>query len=151
MNTQQLFAYWTKVRAGLLEALDSLSEEQLDFVPREGLRSLKENVCHIAGTEEGWFRYGVTREINSWDEAEPNAADYPTKAALKDMLARIHAKTETFFAQEPDALAEKNVVLAWGRETTVGWVLWHVIEHEIHHRGEVYLMLGLMGIEAPDV
>jgi hypothetical protein len=26
-----------------------------------------------------------------------------------------------------------------------------VQEHEIHHRGEIYLMLGLMGMEAPDV
>jgi len=23
--------------------------------------------------------------------------------------------------------------------------------HEIHHRGEIFLMLGLMGMEAPDV
>ena len=26
-----------------------------------------------------------------------------------------------------------------------------VQEHEVHHRGEIYLMLGLMGMEAPDV
>jgi hypothetical protein len=26
-----------------------------------------------------------------------------------------------------------------------------VQEHEISHRGEIYLMLGLMGMEAPDV
>jgi uncharacterized damage-inducible protein DinB len=26
-----------------------------------------------------------------------------------------------------------------------------VQQHEVHHRGEIYLMLGLMGMEAPDV
>jgi uncharacterized damage-inducible protein DinB len=26
-----------------------------------------------------------------------------------------------------------------------------VQQHEIHHRGEIYLMLGLMGMQAPDV
>ena len=41
--------------------------------------------------------------------------------------------------------------LAWGPQVGMEWVVWHVIEHEIHHRGEVYLMLGLLGMEAPDV
>jgi len=27
----------------------------------------------------------------------------------------------------------------------------HSHRHEIHHRGEIYLMLGMMGLEAPDV
>ena len=26
-----------------------------------------------------------------------------------------------------------------------------VQQHEAHHQGEIYLMLGLMGMEAPDV
>jgi len=26
-----------------------------------------------------------------------------------------------------------------------------VLEHEIHHRGEIFLMLGLMDMEAPDI
>jgi len=39
----------------------------------------------------------------------------------------------------------------WGAQVSLGWIVWHVLEHEIHHRGEVFLMLGLLGIEAPDV
>jgi len=38
-----------------------------------------------------------------------------------------------------------------GAKVPLGWVAWHVLEHEIHHRGEIYLMLGLLGMEAPDV
>jgi uncharacterized damage-inducible protein DinB len=26
-----------------------------------------------------------------------------------------------------------------------------VLEHEIHHRGEIYLMLGLLGLGASDI
>jgi uncharacterized damage-inducible protein DinB len=46
---------------------------------------------------------------------------------------------------------KRAVSTSWGLETDVEWVTWHVIEHEIHHRGEIYLMLGMLGIEAPDV
>ena len=31
------------------------------------------------------------------------------------------------------------------------WVIWHVIEHDLHHGGEVSLMLGTHGLAAPDL
>jgi len=33
----------------------------------------------------------------------------------------------------------------------LGWIIWHVLEHEIHHRGELSLILGLLGREGLDV
>jgi uncharacterized damage-inducible protein DinB len=29
------------------------------------------------------------------------------------------------------------------------WVIWHLIEHDLHHGGEVSLLLGMHGLEAP--
>ena len=34
---------------------------------------------------------------------------------------------------------------------SVYWVFWHVLEHEIHHRGELSLIHGLLGREGLDV
>jgi uncharacterized damage-inducible protein DinB len=31
------------------------------------------------------------------------------------------------------------------------WVLWHLIEHEVHHGGEISLTLGMHGLAAPDI
>lgn len=148
MNAKEIFSHWDDVRNGLLEALDLLSEEQLDFKPRENLWSLRETVVHLAGTEDGWLRY---YGANRWHENAPQAGDYPTREALKTLLAQVHAVTQQQFAQDPDALLEQVCPLPWGGQVSMGWIVWHVLEHEIHHRGEVYLMLGLMGMEAPDV
>lgn len=63
----------------------------------------------------------------------------------------MHNRTEALLFPGGDAIQSQTVKLPWGLQTTIGWVVWHVLEHEIHHRGEIYLMLGLMGIEAPDV
>jgi uncharacterized damage-inducible protein DinB len=148
VNARQLLARWNDVRAGLLEALDKLTDAQLDFAPREGLWSLRETVVHIAGTEEGWLRCYTA---NRWHENEPRAADYPTVASLRALLAREHAATEAQFADDAESAFGKICELPWGGQVPMGWAVWHVLEHEIHHRGEVYLMLGLLGIEAPDV
>jgi hypothetical protein len=37
MNALELFGHWHEVREGLVQTLDKLTDEQLDFVPREGL------------------------------------------------------------------------------------------------------------------
>ncbi len=153
MNTEELFQHWGSVREGLCQALDCLSEAQLDFTPRTGLWSLRETVCHIAEAEEGWFRHAAARELKDWPHFA--AADYPTISSLKTLLADVHARTEQYFAVENWAAANemvrRKIDLPWGGTTSLGWIVWHVLEHEIHHRGEVFLMLGLMGIEAPDV
>ena len=31
------------------------------------------------------------------------------------------------------------------------WIIWHLIEHDLHHGGEVSLTLGLHGYAAPDI
>jgi uncharacterized damage-inducible protein DinB len=32
-----------------------------------------------------------------------------------------------------------------------GWVVWHVIEHDLHHGGELGYSLGMHGLAAPDI
>ena len=148
MNTQELFDHWDEVRAGLVAALEKLADTQLDFTPCPGLRSLREAVVHIAGTEDGWLRFYMA---NCWHENPPKAADYPTVDSLKGLLAETHARTLVQFAQDADGLMEKVCTLPWGAHAKMSWAVWHVLEHEIHHRGELFLMLGLMGLEAPDI
>jgi uncharacterized damage-inducible protein DinB len=37
------------------------------------------------------------------------------------------------------------------RTYTRGWVIWHVLEHDLHHGGELAYSLGMHGLEAPDI
>ena len=150
MNAFELFGHWTSVRKGLYQALDLLADEQLDFVPREGLWSLGHVARHIANAEEGWFRHIVTGELEEWPR-DYTAADYPTVDAVKLLLQEVHSRTATYLKGVTAADVDQRIQLSWGPEVTLRWVIWHVLEHEIHHRGEIYLMLGLVGLEAPDV
>jgi uncharacterized damage-inducible protein DinB len=37
------------------------------------------------------------------------------------------------------------------RTSTRQWVIWHLIEHDLHHGGEVSLILGSHGLPAPEL
>jgi len=149
MNAAERFDHWATVRAGLLEALALLSDEQLDFVPAERLWSLGKVARHIAEAEEGWFRYVVLGELAAWPEFRDE--DTPTVAEVRSLLNRVHERTERYL----ETLAEEELAQAvhtpWGTDLSLRWIVWHVLEHEIHHRGEIFLMLGLMGMVAPEI
>jgi hypothetical protein len=34
---------------------------------------------------------------------------------------------------------------------TCGWVIWHVMEHDLHHGGEIAYSLAMHGLTAPDI
>src|SRR6266511_3577977 len=34
---------------------------------------------------------------------------------------------------------------------TRGWIIWHVVEHDVHHGGELFLTLGIHGLPTPDM
>lgn len=149
MNALETFSHWRVVRRGLLAALDQLADEQLDFVPREGLRSLGTVARHVAEAEEGWFRHVVTGELATWPEIKDE--HYPTVASIKELLTSVHERTESYLATINLAEIERIIHPPWNEDIPLRWIVWHVLEHEIHHRGEIFLMLGLLGLEAPDI
>lgn len=149
MNAREWFKHWDEVRTELYRALDLVSDDQLDFVPREGLRSLGDVARHIPETEEGWFRYGIDHAYDKWPDY--SKADYPTVASIKTLLAEVHAKTDAYLETLNLDDLNREVEMPWNEPVSLSWIIWHVIDHELHHRGEIFLMLGLMGIEAPAI
>lgn len=150
MNARELFGHWAVVRRDLFRALDTIADEQLDFVPREGLWSLGTVVRHIANAEEGWFRYAITRELDKW-APRYGAEAYPTVESIKHLLAEVHTRTEAYLETLDADRLDEVLETPWGERLSPREIIWHVLEHEIHHRGEIFLMLGLMGMEAPDI
>lgn len=77
MNAKELFGRWDTMRKDLFRALDMLTNEQLDFVPRERLWSLGTVARHIAGAEAHWFRCSIPQELPEWPSPY-TVEDYPT-------------------------------------------------------------------------
>ena len=86
-----------------------------------------------------------------WPAGRFADADYTTVASIKELLAQVHARTHAILEGADAKRLQRAIELPWKATVTVPWIAWHVLEHEIHHRGEVYLMLGMLGMEAPDV
>jgi uncharacterized damage-inducible protein DinB len=150
MDAKEMLSYWKDSRQGLIDALELFSDDELHFRPHEGLWSLGETARHIADVEEGWIGYVARRLYPEWPP-EPTHADAPTIEAVQVLLTETHARTVAYLQPLSEADLEQEIITPWEVHHPLRWIFWHVLEHEIHHRGEIYLMLGMLGREAPDV
>jgi len=144
------FSHWKQIREGLIEVIDKFDRDQLGFVPFDGSRSAGEIMLHIADAEEGWIRYVVTKEINEWP-AHYTVENYPSRDAIKHALYKVHRYTLDYLTSLEESDLEVGIETPWGEVIPMRWILWHILEHEVHHRGELSLILGFLGKTGLDV
>ena len=150
MDLYQIFSHWKQIRSGLLSTIDRFNDADLAYAPFDTSWSVGQIMLHIAGAEDGWFRYAVTRELRQWPE-QYCLKNYPAKEEIKAALAAVHTRTEQYLESLEDTSTAQQVIVPWGESIPLLWIVWHVVEHEIHHRGELSLILGLLGREGLDV
>jgi uncharacterized damage-inducible protein DinB len=141
-----IFSHWESVRGELIATIEAFDESELDYVPFEGCKKVGDIMLHIASAEDGWLRYGITQEIDAWPEIY-HLGNYPDKASIIKVLDEVHARTVAYLSGLSEADLRSTITAPWGDDFPLFWILWHVIEHEIHHRGELSIFLGYLGRE----
>jgi uncharacterized damage-inducible protein DinB len=162
---------WQAYQDHLKAALAPLTGEQLALRAAPGLRSIGENALHIIGCRVYWFTaflgeddaealqaYARWNEVAlgapyaSWDEvALVLGAPVLTAAALAQGLDHTwHFMADCLARWSPAAMRQTFADDEDGTPVAVSraWVVWHVLEHDLHHGGEVSLTLGMHGIHA---
>jgi uncharacterized damage-inducible protein DinB len=157
------YTSWKEYQDHLEAALASLSAEQLALRAAPGLRSIREDAMHIIGCRTYWFTNFLGEDggeeikgYASWNEAAlmvpMNAsAPNPTPAELAQGLDRTWQLMADCLARwSPAEMQQTFPDDSDGTPVEVprAWVVWHVLEHDLHHGGEVSLTLGMHGIQA---
>jgi uncharacterized damage-inducible protein DinB len=149
MSIAKLSYYWKRVREDLLATIDKFDDQDLSFVPYEGAWSVGELMLHIAHEEEIEILHGIMRELKDWP-SEHRREDYATVEAIKSLLTQVHIRTEAYLSSIEDRDMDLEMEAPWGKTFRQGDMIWHTLEHEIHHRGELSLILGMIGREGLD-
>ncbi|HUS15470.1 MAG TPA: DinB family protein [Chloroflexia bacterium] len=150
-----IYASWETYQGQLITALTPLTPEQLAWRPAEGLRSLGQLATHIVSVRAGWFYFDLgeqdptIRAIAEW--GEPGAPPR-TAAEFVEALHTTWAFMQGCIARwTPADLAEVIEPPGEDYKITRAWVIWHLIEHDLHHGGELSYSLGIQGLPAIDI
>ncbi|MGE5674577.1 MAG: DinB family protein [Mycobacterium leprae] len=153
MRAADFFPFRHEARAGLLQAVRSLPPEHLEWKPAGGIRTCADWLRHLGQMEDWW--------IQSVVQGRPDFRPLPRHALgeRREMLAYLdftRGQTEALLQEWPAAmLGETRRVPGpfrggpTGPDVTLHWIMHNIFTHEVHHRGQIYLYLRLMGIEPP--
>ncbi len=148
---------WQTYQSELSKALAPLSPEQLAFRAAPYLRSIGELARHMIVARAGWY-HDVLHEgddafnaLSYWDS--PGSPIRSASEIVNGLALTWQVMQEALAHYTPTDL---QVVFEGELEGqnyayTRGWVVWHVIEHDLHHGGEIGYSLGMHGLQAPDI
>lgn len=153
------YTSWKAYQDHIKGALAPLNASQLDLRAAPHLRSIGENALHIIGCRVYWFTDFLGEDGGSemkvyagWNEiALKLRAPIPTVAEMVQALDRTwQCMTDCLARWSPDEMRHTFPDDWDGTPVDVSraWVVWHVMEHDLHHGGELSLTLGMHGLPA---
>ncbi len=152
-----IYAGWRHYQELLITSLLPLTPEQLAFQAASNLRSIEAIATHIIGARGRWFAPPLgdgnsqLAAFSRWDRrGGPVRTAAEIVTGLQFTLAYIHTTISHWSPSDwletlpGEGLHEPAVI-------TRHWVIWHLIEHDLHHGGEISLMMGMHKLKAPDL
>jgi len=121
---------------------DALTDESLQQRAGEGLLSIGEQLWHLASV----WHYVFIDELKLWPGEKFSEKPPETAAGLADFYREAAEKATGWIEQnwgDDDLAAELEL---WGMKMTRGKLLWELIKHEAHHRGQIVTLMRLAGL-----
>ena len=147
---------WETYQELLARAVAPLTVEQLGLRAAPHLRSIGEQAAHVIAARVYWFHY-VLREgsrdlapMVHWDDdGAPARSAGELASGLEATWTIMQSALERWTADDLDATFTRP--RRPGEQYSRQWVIWHVIEHDLHHGGELSLALGMHGLAGIDL
>jgi uncharacterized damage-inducible protein DinB len=152
-----IYENWQGYNARLQNCIAPLTKEQLLLQPAPRMWPLGQIVQHIISVRAGWF----SGTLQDPDEAmnaymEWGQRDSPDRSAAESVrgLDETWAFIQSRLQRWTPADCAQTFPDEWDgqiQQVSRSWVIYHVLEHDLHHGSEVSLILGMHGLTPIDI
>jgi uncharacterized damage-inducible protein DinB len=153
-----VYAGWEDTNTSLVKAIAPLNPEQLAWRPAASLRSVGETVAHISSGRLGWFqRMDAPGSHQLAAQAAALGSEESIAAQASDLVRWLEATWQMVIATLQQwsvaDLAFTYPIDYFGQTYAVSrqWILWRILAHDIHHGGQLAVMLGMLGVPIPEL
>ena len=144
-DLEDLYDYGNWANKKLLPVISQLAPEQFTRDVAGSYGSIRNTLVHVVSAEWGWLDRCGGRERGP----RLNPADYPTVESLVATCNNVELYVREFLSTLEDDDLARNVEFAIigpeKRSMPLGDLLQHAAAHGVHHRGQVALLLRLLG------
>ncbi|MFW9788575.1 MAG: DinB family protein [Candidatus Thorarchaeota archaeon] len=125
-----------------LPLIEQLIEVDVMSQPTSGVREIGGVVLHLIRSLE-YYMQGIVK--NEWEPLPYTLEKYDSADSIIDLAKVVFERVRQYMNIVP-SMDLSRVIDSFNRPATVGELLLEMIEHSIHHRGQItvyYRMLGL--------
>ena len=141
--------YLDRVHARTRRVIMCIPPESFEWAPAPGRFTFGDIVRHLAAIERHMYAETVVGRQSRYVGHGKELAD--GREATLALYDRLHEESRAIFAAlSPEQYRGKVETPAGATISCWKWLRAHV-EHEAHHRGQLYLMLGMIGVKAPPI
>ena len=148
-RARELCEYFEKVRARTRRVADCIPADRLEWTWAPGKFTLADILRHLAGIERDMYAENAQGRPSRYGGHGRELAD--GLEAVRAYVERCHAESMAIFRALSDEDLERDCQTPAGAKIRVGKWLRLMIEHEIHHRGQLYMALGILGVATPPI
>ncbi len=154
----KIFEGWDGYQTSIVHAIQPLTSEQLTWRPATKLRSVGELASHIATGRIDWFS-----RIQAPGSAEllQKLNALGSQTAFADQKEEIIHWLEMSWQMIADMLNQwtlQDLFRTYRQEyggkifaVSYQWTIWRILIHDVHHGGELAVMLGMQGVAVPEL
>jgi uncharacterized damage-inducible protein DinB len=149
MERDDFLHHLEQVRGRTMRLVRCVPPDKVEWTCRTGEFTLGDLARHIAATERYVFAECVCGRPSRYKGCGRELAD-----GLDNVIAfmeRMHSESLEIFTKMTQADFEKKGTSPEGVPITAWKLLRSMLEHEIHHRGQIYVYLGILGVSVPSL
>ncbi|MDB4906190.1 MAG: hypothetical protein JWO05_974 [Gemmatimonadetes bacterium] len=148
-SVTEFLDYLDKVHARTRRIVLLAGEDDLEWLPGPGRFTFGDSVRHLAGIERWMYAETVHDRPNKYPGHDANLA--PGAQATLEYYDTLHAESRAQFALLTDERMGERCLTPGDAKIPVWKWLRALFEHEAHHRGQMYMILGLRGVPTPPI
>lgn len=145
----EFLRYWMRIRQRTLAVADCVPADRLDWSAGRGAMTIGDLLRHIAVTERWLFVEIACGRPSRYVVHDSTVAQ--SSGDIRALLVRLHDESTQLVSAFTAPQWQARVTPPGGASLPAWKWLRAMCEHEVHHRGQLYLMLRLLDVPTPPI
>jgi len=142
-------AYYERIRERTNKVIKCIPPERIDWTHKEGKFTFADLIRHVAAIERYMYAETVQLKPSRYPGHGKELADgYDNVLAF---MERAHRESVEIFGRLSDEDLKKKCLTPGATPITIWKWLRALVEHEIHHRAQIYTYLAMIEIPTPPI
>lgn len=145
----ELASYFERIRERTMRVVAYVPPDRIEWTYKPGKFTFGDVMRHLASIERWMYAENALLRPSRYPGHGRELAD--GYDAVVDYMRRMHAQSMEIFGSLTEEDLDRKCTTPGGAELRVGKWLRAMVEHEVHHRGQLYLYCSMLDLPTPPI